>query len=560
MPEQDQPQDAPEPEGVAPQDAPEPRDAAPREAAPQEAAPQDMPAPDPAATDVEAEARDAERAAAASRSRSGRGRARRAAVVGLRVVTGVVGTAAAVAVVAAVGLLPVQNIAIAAPSVQVTPAPADQLRLCPGALLHLGDEQGQNAGTASSIGTPERRASAQGATVDATELARSDADTGGTASAPVALRVPGGSGLLGGAQSQLAATDDETGFAAAACAEPSGSIWLVGGATTTGRTTLLTLANPTQVDATVTLQILGEKGLVQAPGLSGITVAAGAQRVISLAGFAPDLASPTVHVTARGGRIVAELQQSTVRGLDAGGVDLVGATADPATRLRIPGVRVLGADVVASALARDDWSDAAPTLRIANPGDVAAKVQVALLPEAAGAKGTSFEVDVPAGQSVEKGLDSGVGVDSGALAVPDGAYTVTLASSVPVVAAARISTAVTPSVAGSAPASDFAWDPAAPALDGPTLVTIAPGPDARIAFSSPTAGTVTLKGVGDAADITIAVPADGQASATVAAGASYVIAGADGMTASVGYAGPAQLASYPVVSPRPVSGALTVHP
>ncbi|MFW8745689.1 DUF5719 family protein, partial [Mesorhizobium japonicum] len=161
--------------------------------------------------------------------------------------------------------------------------------------------------------------------------------------------MPGGSGLLAGAQSQIAAADDESGLAAAACAEPSGSTWLVGGATTTGRTTLLTLANPTQVDATVTLAIFGEKGVVQAPGLSGIVVTAGAQRVIPLAGFAPDLASPAIHVTARGGRIVASLQQSTVRGLDAGGVDLVGATADPSTSLRIPGIRVLGAAAVAQA-------------------------------------------------------------------------------------------------------------------------------------------------------------------------------------------------------------------
>jgi hypothetical protein len=506
-----------------------------------------------ASLDVEARARDEQRAA------SDRGRARRVALLGLRVVTGIVGTAAAVIVVAVVGLLPLPSTSVAAPSVTVTPAPAEQLRVCPGALLHLGDDQGQNAGTPSTIGSPQRRVAAEEGEVSSTELPHSDAGTGGTSSAPIALRIGGASGLLAGAQSQTAKTDDERGFAAADCAEPSGSAWLVGGSTATGRTTLLMLANPTQVDATVAIEILGEKGLVTAPGLTGITVAAGSQRVISLAGFAPDLASPVVHVTARGGRIVAALQQTTVRGLDAGGVDIVGATADPATRLRIPGVRVMGADAVAQALGRDDWTDAVPSIRIGNPGTADAKVQVSLQPESAGAKGTSFQLDVAAGKVGEVGLDSGIDTDTGALAIPDGEYSVTVQADQPVVAAARISTASPPSDPDAAPASDFAWDVAAPALQGATMVTIAPGPDPRVAFAG-TAGTVTLKGLHGAADVTVTVPANGQGSASVVAGASYRIQGGDGMTASVGYAAAAALASYPIVSPRPVSGPITVHP
>ena len=41
--------------------------------------------------------------------------------------------------------------------------------------------------------------------------------------------------------------------------------------------------------------------------MSGIVVKAGAQRVIPLAGFAPDVAAPVVHVTASGGQVVAFL-------------------------------------------------------------------------------------------------------------------------------------------------------------------------------------------------------------------------------------------------------------
>ena len=71
---------------------------------------------------------------------------------------------------------------------------------------------------------------------------------------------------IAGAQSQVVEARDFVGFAAAACAEPSGSIWLAGGSMAVGRTSILTLTNPTAVGALVTLTILGEKGAVEAPG------------------------------------------------------------------------------------------------------------------------------------------------------------------------------------------------------------------------------------------------------------------------------------------------------
>src|SRR4051812_16969131 len=73
------------------------------------------------------------------------GRARSAALVGLRVVAGAVGIVASVAIIGAVGLLPLPSHRIAVPTVTISPDPADQVRVCPGALLRLGDEAGQNA-------------------------------------------------------------------------------------------------------------------------------------------------------------------------------------------------------------------------------------------------------------------------------------------------------------------------------------------------------------------------------------------------------------------------------
>jgi len=57
------------------------------------------------------------------------GRARRAAIVGLRVVAGTVGIVASVAIIGAVGLLPLPSHRIAVPTVTVCPDSSDQVRV-----------------------------------------------------------------------------------------------------------------------------------------------------------------------------------------------------------------------------------------------------------------------------------------------------------------------------------------------------------------------------------------------------------------------------------------------
>ncbi|HEY4226669.1 MAG TPA: DUF5719 family protein [Pseudolysinimonas sp.] len=505
-------------------------------------------------------------------SRPGRpGRARRAAIVGLRVVTGTVGVVAALAVIGAVGLLPLPAHRIAVPSVSVTPVPTDQTRLCAGGLLRLGDETGQNANSASSLGAPSLRADSIGASLSSAPLALSDADTGGGASAPDQLTIPAAAGAtLSGAQSQVAEAQDFTGFAAAACAEPSGSVWLVGGSTAVGRTTLLTVANPSSVDATVALTILGKDGPVSAPGMSGIIVKSGAQRVIPLAGFAPDVATPVVHVQASGGQVVAYLQESIVRGLDAGGVDLLGGGVAPTEHLVIPGVRVSDAVGVNKALALPDWDDVVAAVRVAVPGAKAAKVQVSLVPQDAKLDGLTFEMDVSSGQVSELGLDSAAQTDTGKVAIPDGTYSVVIDADQPVVAGVRISTAVDPAAGDpaaaaqsdtTAPPSDFAWFAPASPLTGDTAVTIAPGPAPMLSATNPTKASITMTlEAQDGPDLSLVVPAGGSASLAVSAGSTYLLKGATGLLAAISFAGAAELAHYTIASAGPVSGPIVVHP
>jgi hypothetical protein len=494
------------------------------------------------------------------------GRARRAALLSLRLVAGTVAVVAAAATVGVVGLIPLPTVGAEPPAIEVVPVAADELRTCAGAALRLGDETGENAGTPVAIGLPSVRADAVGADLARSTITSSDAGNGGSSAAPEVLRIPTvADALIAGAQSQVVDVSSFRGFSAAACAEPSGSIWLAGGAMTVGRTSVLTLSNPTAVGAQVTLTIYGEDGPVSAPGMSGIDVPSGSQRVLSLAGFAPGLVSPIVHVEARGGQVVAYLQQSIVRGLDSVGVDLVDAAPDPATELTFAGVQIFDSIGTNRALSLEDWDDVSPVVRILNPGTEPTEVTVSVTPVDPSIGGTSFPVQIDPGIVTEVALDSGAEVDSGVV-LADGVYTVTMSSGLPIVAGVRVSAAADIGAVETegiipAPASDLAWYTASPQLAGDALVTVPPGPDPLLAAVNPTDADVQL--VLDAqggADLTIVVPAGGTATTPIVAGTSYVLHDADGLHVAVSYSADDRMAAFPVTVARPVSGSIVVRP
>lgn len=494
------------------------------------------------------------------------GRARRAALFSLRLVAGTVATVAAAATVGAVGLIPLPTVGVTPPSVEVTPVTADELRTCAGGALRLGDETGANADTAVPIGIPAVRADAVNASLQTSRITESDAGNGGSTAAPEVLRIESADGaLVAGAQSQVIDASNFTGFSAASCAEPSGSIWLAGGATTVGRTSILTISNPSAVRALVSLTLYGEDGVVEAPGMNGIDVPPGAQRVLSLAGFAPGLASPVVHVEARGGQVVAYLQQSIVRGLDAVGVDLVDAAPAPATKLTFAGVRIFDSVGTNRALSLEDWDDVAPIVRILNPGTEATEVTVSVTPVDPSIAGTGFTAQLEPGVVTELALDSGAEVDSG-VALADGAYTVTMSSELPIVAGVRVSAAADIGAVETegivpAPASDLAWYSVSPELADLALVTVPPGPAPILAVVNPTDAEVELvvKALGGEG-VTLPIPAGGAASAPLAAGITYELQGATGLHAAVSYAADDAMAAFPVTVARPVSGPIVIRP
>ncbi|WBU37797.1 DUF5719 family protein [Homoserinibacter sp. YIM 151385] len=532
-------------------DAPERPDAPESPDAPEPA----VEASSPAATDVESAVRDREESARAARAAAGR-----AARLGLRLVGGAAGAGALALVVLAAGLLPLPELRAEPVGEEIVPVAAPQQRVCTGSALRLGDESGQDAGTASPIGRPAADDAAEGGQLERRALG------GGGPSSPQLLSLDAGAdALLSGAQSQEVESSDIDGLAASACGEPTSSAWIAAGATTVGRTSLLVLDNPTEVEATVDLRIWGEAGEVSAAGLRGIVVAPGDRRVLPLAGFARDVASPVLHVQASGGQVVPVLQQSTLRAVDPGGLEVTGESTAPATEQVIPGIAVAAVESTQRALGRDGYDDLETVVRIGVPGDEDATVQLSVLPvegsdgvvgdgEGGGAGGSASQIEVRAGTTLDVPLEE----------LGSGRYTVALSSDQPIVAGARsaTATAVASGDALAAPVSDFAWFPAAAPLEGPVLVTAADGPAPVLVLDSRDAEprTVTLTDRETGEEQQVEVPAGGSAMRSLAPGGGVLLADADGIRASVALVGDGRIAAYAVSPANPVSGPIVIRP
>lgn len=466
--------------------------------------------------------------------------------IGARALGGLVGAAVAVVAIGGATLLPLPRFAIGAPSTTVRPVAADQQRVCPGPILALAADAGA-ATQPSPIGQASTRYGTDGPDVQVRSL-KPDSDAASRSEAPQTLTVatPQGatsSPLFAGAQVQTATSDDLAGLAAAACAEPAADTWLVAGSTALGQTSLVLLANPTSVDATVSLSIYTETGTVSAPGATGITVPAGGQKVIPLAGLAPAAAAPVVRVQTTGGEVVATMQQSFEQGIQPQGVELTGATGAPSRQQIIPGLTIANLAAVTAAESGESVGVQFPALRIFVPGDTDADVTVGVVGEEGTAAGTSHAQTVKAGNVAEIPLDN----------LKDGSYTVTVNSSVPVVAAARTTTIGTST-------RDFAWFVSSAPIGDSLLAAIPTGPGGMLHLANPDEKdrTVTLTTAAGKAS-TLVVPAEGAAQVAVSA-TTYTISGADGLRGSVSFAADGASSTFALAPPGPLAAPIEVYP
>ncbi len=476
-------------------------------------------------------------------------------VVSARILSGVIAIGVAAATLAAVSLGSLPTVEQRPTGVSVTPVPTPARLVCPGSVLRLGELGGENASTAVAIGQPRYVTAATAGSPSTVSL-----QTGGSAVSggePVLVTGDDDTASIAAAEYHDVDSGDYRGLAAAACAVPTTDVWLVGGATTVGRTTLLTLANPNGVPSTAAIEIVGAQGVVEAPGLTGITVPANGQRTLSIAGFAPNLAEFVVHVTSRGGPILANLQFSIVRGIEPGGVDIVGATAVPAMTTVIAGIVVLGADAVSDRLGEPGYEDLPTTLRLYVPGEVGAAATVRIIPEGDSTTGGSST-----GASFQLVVQPGVVTDVPIESLVDGSYSVIVETSVPVIAAVRASTVAADKSPGSsagassAGASDVAWFAGATPLGDAAFTSVAPGDGAQLHLANPgtTPITATINGA------TVTVPGGSAIAMEALSGTSYRIDRGAGLFASISFASAGRLASYLISSGATVESPVLIYP
>jgi len=454
-----------------------------------------------------------------------------------------IAAASAAALAAGVLLVPGPTLAPTVLALAVTPDRSDQSLVCAGGALGL--TRGEDPQV--TVVADPRRLSA-GAGLVETELTTSDAIDGGAGVVTLPREAPGDA--LAASESVRANTPEVSGLAAAECLTAARTAWLVGGATTVGRTTWIVLSNADAVNAAVDLQLWGDAGPIQAPGTSGIIVAAGAQRIVPLAGLAVNEPSPVVRVTSTGGSVAATLQTSIVRGLTPSGIAIVTPLGEAAVRHVIPALPVINNQATLESSTTDGGVDGLPALRLLAPGDENADVTVTLVPQQ-GALGLVTQLT----------LEAGFVLDLPFTELADGEYGVIVESTVPIVVAGRASTAGGTTFGSTADvAADVEWFTPSPALaaGSDVLVAVAPlgnGQAALLHLLAPDGGAeVTIDGV------PVTVPPGAVVAVPSAANAGVRISTTGILHASVTYRGDGLLASSRVLPPPSASGALTVFP
>ena len=287
-------------------------------------------------------------------------------------------------------------------------------------------------------------------------------------------------------------TESVAGYLATECGDPLNDQWLIGGSTTTGRDTIITISNGSDVEARIDLEIWGSAGKVDAPGSQGIVVPARSQRSYSVAGFAPDENSPAIHLLSNGAAVWATLQTTVVRGLVPGGLDRIGPVATLTTSVFFPVFHVPSEKSIGKLLVDPSYSDVVAALRFLVPGETDATITITLDPYAEG-ESQIVTASIPAGSTLDLPITE----------LSAGDWAVSVESDQPIAAAARVgfhddSTGIT----------DLAWASAAPAQTGIASVLVPDGASLGLTNNGDADATVTIA-IGSDIGENFVVPARG---------------------------------------------------
>lgn len=288
---------------------------------------------------------------------------------------------AVVAAAAALFLVPsvpaLQEVEAEVRTVGVEPLPLQSN--CAGPMVEVGGVQGTALGEISRIGNP--LVSVHGAELDAEQSwAR--------------FEVPGApqsTDLLSANQIQSVDRPRVRGLAAANCPQPNNFGYFVSGNSGPGNESILILGNPNQVEVLVELELSLESEIIT----ERITVAAGEQKVVSLVALSGAEPVFALSYKTTGLPVSAFMQQRTVNGLAATGVDLITPQL-PQTLGVIPGIEVV----------TEGFEPA--ELRVFNPGLEQAEV-VLLVKDSE--KSEEVRVQVPAGAMLTQELSLAAGAN-----------------------------------------------------------------------------------------------------------------------------------------------------
>lgn len=275
----------------------------------------------------------------------------------------------------------------------------------------------------------------------------------------------------GAAMSYTASDGDLRGLAAANCLTPSNDFWLLGASTTVGAGSVLNLYNASETPSTVDLELIGSEGPIQAAGSRGLLLAPGESRSWVLAGLAAGQESLAVHVSASGGAVAGTIQQSVLRGLTPGGVELLQPGNGPGLREVVTGIEVQDAKVARQISGQSGYEKAAPALEVVVPGSGDATLEVRLF----GPKG---QVELPGGGVLTAAGGSVLSIPLDSL--PAGTYSADISSNVSINAAARVSRGT-----GTGKPVDFGWAPSSGRLGNEHLAVLPPAGSSRLSFTAP---------------------------------------------------------------------------
>jgi len=337
--------------------------------------------------------------------------------------------------------------------------------VCPGPVFVNGGQNGVTIGSFKQSGSVNIAGQDAGQSISKTES--SEATLNGSAN---------GSKNFNAIQVQTSKQQLAAGLSVTNCVTGTNSAWLVAGDNSVGREALLILANPSAVDATVSLQLFGTSGPIQGSGLSGISAPAGKVTVLPLAAFAPKTETFSVLVSSRGASLGMWLQQKTIRGLTPGGLDLVGISAEPSKQVSIPGIFLRNITNLEAMATKDkDFEDTRPIIRITVPGDKAVNFTAQIQGADGGSFGNVVQGTVPAGSTKDFPVED----------LTNGNYAVTIAADVPIVASVRYSRLL-----GNTP--DFAWAQSVNQSKLDAGFTAAPGATSKLSMVNATAKPATV--------------------------------------------------------------------